>query len=178
MRVFVRLLSTLLGLALAAAGVLLALEVAWQWWRPQDAPLLVPWPSWRDALEGTGWDSTTVRVVAIIVAVAGLVLLFTASAARRRDVRLTDPAPGVTVTTSPRSLARVVGQHVRAQENVTSASVTASARKIRVRATSTLESEQELRPRLAESVSGLVGDLPLVRRPKVSVVVDSPRDRR
>ncbi|MFF5991872.1 DUF6286 domain-containing protein [Prauserella flavalba] len=178
MRVLVRLLSTLLGLAVAAAGALLALEVAWQWWRPADAPLAVPWPAWRDALANTGWDSFSVRVAAIVVAVSGLVLLLASAVARRRDVRLTDPATDVSVTTSPRSLARVVGTHVRAQDNVTSASVTASARKVRVRASSTFESEEQLRPRLTQSVTGLIADLPLVRRPKVSVVVDSPRDRR
>ncbi|NBH10308.1 hypothetical protein GTY80_44580, partial [Amycolatopsis sp. SID8362] len=71
-----------------------------------------------------------------------------------------------------------VGLTVRAQDNVAGASVTASARRIRVRAKSTLEAEGELRPRLLETVSALLDDVPLARRPKVTVVVDSPKDRR
>jgi Family of unknown function (DUF6286) len=179
-RLFVRLLSTLLGLAVAAVGALLALEVGWYWWHPARAPvsgLVVPWSRWRDALAAVGWDSFAVRLIAGVVAAAGLVLLVLAATARSRAVRLTDPAVEVSVTTSPRSLARLVGHAVRAQDNVTSASVTASAKRVRVRATSSLEGESELRPRLSAVITDLLGEVPLVRQPKVSVVVDSPKDR-
>ncbi|WET82066.1 DUF6286 domain-containing protein [Amycolatopsis sp. QT-25] len=178
MRLFVRLLSALIGLALAAAGVLLALEVGWGWWRPGRGPLFVPWDDWRDRLAGLSWNAPPVHYLAIAVAVVGLLLIVAAAAAGRRAIRLTDPATEVSVTTSPRSLARLVGVTVRAQENVAGAKVTTTAKKIRVRATSRLETEGELRPRLLKTVSGLLEDVPLVRRPKVSVVVDSPKDRR
>ncbi|WP_290057417.1 DUF6286 domain-containing protein [Amycolatopsis solani] len=178
MRPFVRVLATLLGLAFAAAGALLALEVGWHWWRPDSAPLLVPWPRWQAQLAALGWDAYAVRVGAGVVAAAGLVLVVCAMAAGSRAVRLTDPADGVSVSTSPRSLARLVGLTVRAQDNVAGASVTASARRIRVRAKSVLEAEGELRPRLLETVAALLDDVPLARRPKVTVVVDSPKDRR
>jgi len=177
-RVFVRLLSTLLGLVVAAAGGLLALEVGWHWWRPADAPLLLPWPAWRDRLSELTWDRSPVPLIAAIVAVAGLALIVATLSARRRTVRMTDPATGVSVTTSPRSLARLVGHRVRAEDNVNGASVTATAKKVRVRATSRLETENQLRPRLRESVGELLSEVPLARRPKVSVVVDSPKDRR
>ncbi|MFD2396075.1 DUF6286 domain-containing protein [Prauserella oleivorans] len=75
-------------------------------------------------------------------------------------------------------MARLVGRHVRAQDNITGATVTASRRRVRVRARSTLEAEHEVRPRVAGSVSALLADIPLVTPPKVSVVVDSPKDRR
>jgi hypothetical protein len=177
-RPFVRLVSTLLGLAFAAAGALLALEVGWHWWRPDAGPLLVPWPRWQARLTALGWDAYAVRVGAGVLAAAGLVLLVCALVAGSRAIRLTDPAGEVSVSTSPRSLARLVGLTVRAQDNVAGASVTASARRIRVRAKSTLETEGELRPRLLATVSALLDEVPLVRRPKVSVVVDSPKDRR
>ncbi|UOZ02451.1 DUF6286 domain-containing protein [Amycolatopsis sp. WQ 127309] len=178
MRLLVRLVSTLLGLAFAGAGILLALEVGWHWWRPGSGPLLVPWPRWQAGLAALGWDAYTVRAGAVVLAVAGLVLLLCALAAGNRAVRLTDPADEVSVSTSPRSLARLVGLVVRAQDNVAGATVTASARRVRVRATSRLETEGELRPRLLETVATLLDDVPLARRPKVSVVVDSPKDRR
>ncbi|MEU0792779.1 DUF6286 domain-containing protein [Amycolatopsis sp. NPDC005961] len=178
MRPLVRLLSTLLALAFAAAGALLALEVGWHWWRPGSGPLVVPWPRWQAELASLGWDAYAVRVGAGVVAAAGLVLLLCALGAGSRAIRLTDPAGEVSVSTSPRSLARLVGLAVRAQDNVAGATVTASARRVRVRAKSTLETEGELRPRLLETVSALLDDVPLVRRPKVSVVVDSPKDRR
>ncbi|MEV6910977.1 DUF6286 domain-containing protein [Amycolatopsis sp. NPDC051071] len=178
MRLFVRLLSALIGLALAAAGVLLALEVGWGWWRPGRGPLFLPWDAWRDRLAELTWGGSSVRLAAIVAGVVGLLLILAAASAGRRAIRLTDPANEVSVTTSPRSLARLVGVTVRAQDNVAGAKVTASAKKIRVRAISRMETEGQLRPRLLETVSGLLDEVPLVRRPKVSVVVDSPKDRR
>jgi hypothetical protein len=176
-RMFVRLISVLVALAVATSGALLALEVGWHWWRPASGPLLVPWPAWRTQLAQLGWDSYAVRLTAGIGAAAGLVLMVCALAARNTAVRLTDPADEVSVTTSPRSLARLVGRRVRGVDNVTGATVTASAKKIRVRAISRLEAEAGLRPELRESVGELLGDLPLAREPRVSVVVDSRKDR-
>jgi hypothetical protein len=177
-RPLVRLLSALLGLAFAAAGALLALEVGRHWWRPGAGPLVVPWPRWQAGLAALSWDSGAVRAGAVVLAAAGLVLVLCALAAGNRGVRLTDPAGEVSVSTSPRSLARLVGLAVRAQDNVAGATVTASARRIRVRATSRLETEGELRPRLLRTVTTLLDDVPLARRPQVTVVVDSPKDRR
>ncbi|SDC43514.1 DUF6286 domain-containing protein [Actinokineospora iranica] len=177
MRVLVRILTLLLGLALAGVGALLAVEVAWTWARPVQGPLLVPWPQWRDRLAELTWQSGSVRLVAAAVAVAGLLLLLFAATARRKDVALLDPGPGITVRTSPRSLARIVGARVRAEENVAAASVTATPKRVRVRAVSGLETEAHLRPRLLDVVAATLADLPLTRKPKVSVVVDSPKDR-
>ncbi|MDQ3403440.1 MAG: alkaline shock response membrane anchor protein AmaP [Actinomycetota bacterium] len=177
MRVFVRILSLLLGIALAAAGVLLALEVAWAWAQPGSGSLLVPWNDWRARLADLNWESTSVRIVAAITAAVGLILLLMAFSARTRDISLRDPGPGITVRTSPRSLARIVGSRVRAEDNVSAASVTATAKHVRVRATSRLATEAQLRPRLLDVVRETLDDLPLARAPKVTVVVDSPKDR-
>lgn len=178
MRVLLRLLSPLLGVAVAAAGALLAVEAGWVLTRPRAAPLLVPWPVWRDWLAGYAWSDTTVVVAGGALAVLGVALLALAAGARRHDVRLTDPSDDVTVVTSPRSLARMVGHRVRAEDGVRSASVTASARRIRVRVTSGLSTEAQLRPALTARVDELVADLPLARKPRVQVVVGSPKDRR
>lgn len=177
MRVLTRFLSALLGLAVVAAGGLLALEVGGQWWRPHDAPVLVPWPSWRARLAEIPWQSGELRLIAGIIVATGVVLVLVALAARGTAIPLRDPATEVSVTTSPRSIARVVGQRVRAENDVTGASVTATARKVRVRATSRMRTENQLRPLLTTVVQDLLDDLPLQNRPKVSVVVDSPKDR-
>lgn len=178
MRVLIRVLSCLLDLVLAAAGALVAVEVGWGWLNPGSGPLLVPWPQWRDRLAEVDWRHGDVQLVSWITAAAGLVLLLMSLSARRKGVALRDPAEHVTVSTSPRSLARIVGVRVRAEDNVVGASVTATAKRVRVRATSRLESEEQLQPRLLEVVRTTVADLPLVRLPRVTVVVDSPRDRR
>lgn len=178
MRVFVRILAGLLGLGLAALGVLLAIEVGWAWLRPTRDPLLVPWRRWREYLDALTWSSTSVRMVAGGLVGVGLLLMLIAATARRRYVRLRDPASEVSVVTSPRSLAHIVERRVREQNNVTSVAVTATAAKIRVRAASGLESNAELRLRLLDIVKSTVDDLPLARTPRVIVVVNSPSDRR
>ena len=56
MRVLLRLLAPLLGLGLAAVGLLLVIEVVAAWVRPAAGRgLLVPWPQWRAALESLSW---------------------------------------------------------------------------------------------------------------------------
>ncbi|MCK2240489.1 MULTISPECIES: DUF6286 domain-containing protein [unclassified Crossiella] len=177
MRLIVRLLSTLLGLALAGAGGLLAVEFAWAAWKPGQHAL-VPWRDWADRLGSVDWTATPTRLVAGGLVLLGLILVWAATGARRRDVRLADPAPEVTVTTSPRSLARLVGTRVRAQDGVHAATVTASRAKVRVRASSRLLAKDELRPKVLEVTRTVVTDLPLPRTPKVSVVVASPKERR
>lgn len=179
MRILLRLLVPLFGLAVAAAGALLALEAGWALARPDAGVLLAPWPAWRDSLATYSWSDIPVLVGGGVLALAGLLLMLMAARARRRDVRMVDPTDDVTVVTSPRSLARMIGQRVREEGGVNAASVTATRRKVRVRATaSRLRSEAELGPALISQVTELVSDLPLARMPQVHVVVRSPKDRR
>ncbi|ODU01855.1 MAG: hypothetical protein ABS81_19515 [Pseudonocardia sp. SCN 72-86] len=188
MRVLVRILAPLLGLALAAIGVLGVVEVVTAWIQPDRGGdgLLVPWRAWQRALDTQLWATTPVKITGIVVAVVGLLLLIAAFAARRHDVPLRPPAPHVTVTTSPQALARMVGRRVRASDAVTGASVTASRRAVSVRAEGWDGSpgsqdppgdsvEPVDTPRLADSVradvESLLDDLPLATRPRVAVSV-------
>jgi hypothetical protein len=172
MRVLLRLLAPLLGLALAAAGLLLAIEVIAAWVRPTaDRGLLVPWPQWRAALESLSWDARPVTVVAVAVAVLGLLLLLIGLLARRTDIVLDPPAPEITVTTSPRVLARMVGCRVRAAEDVAGAAVTASRRRVAVTAHGWTEPDAQLRASVEARVQELLDELPLRHRPRVTVRV-------
>ncbi|ROP37405.1 DUF6286 domain-containing protein [Saccharothrix texasensis] len=165
MRVLLRVLSPLLGVALAGAGALLVVVVARQW-SGRGWP---PWPDWS-------WADRPVLPIGACLAVGGLFLLVVASRAGVSQVPLDDPADGVRVVTTPTSLARVVGHRVRAEDGVADVAVTASRRRVRVRVTSRLHGEASLRPRLLEVARGAVDDLPMSARPKVSVVVISPKD--
>jgi hypothetical protein len=170
MRILLRVLSPLLGLAVAALGFFVALEIIWAWVYPADVPLTLPWPAWQATLQEWTWASTPVRLVAAGLVVAGLLLLVVALRAGRREVGLTNPGPEITVTTSPRSLARLVGHRVRGLDHVASASVTATPRKVSVRAVSRQPAEAAT-PRITDAVHTLLSGLPLARIPQVSVVV-------
>jgi len=171
MRVLLRILAPLLGLALAAAGVLLVIEVVAAWVRtPATAGVIVPWPDWQATLTTLTWNQLPVAPIAIGVAVAGFLLLLIGLLARRADIPLDSPGDEVAVTTSPRVLARIVGTRVRATDDVAAASVTASARRIAV-AAEAWDEPGDLRATVAERVDTLLDELPLRRRPRVAVTV-------
>jgi hypothetical protein len=172
MRILLRLLSPLLGLAVAALGVLVALEVIWAWVRPADGSLVLSWPAWQATLQGWNWTSTPVRLIAAGLITVGLLFLMLALGANRREVRLINLAPDVTVTTSPRSLARLVGHQVRELDHVASASVTATPRKVWVRAASQQPADAA-RSGITDTVQSLLSDLPLARTPQVRVAVSN-----
>ena len=174
MRLLMRLLFPLLGLVVALVGLALAVETVTLWVAPTSSPLVVPWPSWLEDLSSLTWQSGALKVVAVLVGVVGLFVLLLGLTARRRDVYLTDPVPEVTVITSPRSLARAVGHEVRSHDDVVSASVVASARKIIVKA-ATLDAPDGVRSSVRERVDELLTRLPLAVRPKVSVSVSVNR---
>nr|WP_255426481.1 DUF6286 domain-containing protein [Pseudonocardia sp. C8] len=164
-----RVLAPLVSLAVAAAGALLVVEVVAAWVSPgSGAGLLVPWRDWRTTAGNVLWADTPVLWLAIAAIVAGVVLLVVGLLARRHDVALTSPSPGLTVTTAPRVLARLVGGRVRAVDAVTAATVTASARSVSVRArgrgeTTTVADEARA------AASGVLDALPLARRPRLTV---------
>jgi hypothetical protein len=170
MRVLLRILAPLLGLALAAAGVLLAIEVVAAWVVPAATTgLLVPWPDWRATLENLTWADDPVPGIAIGVAVAGLLLVLLGLSARRSDVHLDAPSPEIAVTTAPRVLARLVGTRVRATDDVAGAAVTASARKVSVTAQAWGDPTPELRDTVRSRIDELLDELPLRHRPRVGV---------
>lgn len=174
MRLLLRVLAPLLALLLAVAGLALVVETVTAWVAPSSSPLVVPWPAWRSAIEGLTWQSGSVRAVAIVVGVVGLFVLVLGLVARRHDVFLADPVPEVTVTTSPRSLARAVGHEVRSHDDVVSASVVASSSKITVKA-ATLDPAEEVRAAIRDRVTEMLVRLPLARRPRIAVSVTTTK---
>jgi hypothetical protein len=176
-RVLLRVLAPLLGLALAVVGVLVVLEVLAAWLRPRISAtgLVVPWPDWYASLGATPWSATAVWIGALVSAVVGLLLILVGLLARRTDIAVDGPAPEVSVTTSPRVLARLVGRRVRSADDVAGASVTASRRRVRVAAEAWSDAGQELHDSVRARVEELLDELPLRHRPTVTV---STHDRK
>jgi hypothetical protein len=171
-RVLLRVLAPLLGLAVAVVGVLVLLEVVAAWVRPDEGEgLVLPWPEWFAALGQTAWTDAPVPGIAIGVAVLGLLLVLVGLLARRHDIAVDGPAPAITVTTSPRVLARIVGRRVRTADDVAAASVTASRRRVSVAAEAWSDAGPELADSVRARVEGLLDEVPLHRRPRVTVTV-------
>ena len=179
MRVLLRVLAPLLGLAVAVVGVLVVLEVAAAWVRPGSAAaLVVPWPDWYAALGRISWNDAPVPGIAIGAAVVGLLLLLVGLLARRADIELDGPAPEITVTTSARVLARFVGRRVRGTDDLAAASVMASRRRVLVAAEAWSEATPDLRDSVRARVEDLLDELPLHHRPRVAVTVQERKGPR
>lgn len=176
MRGLVRLAAALAGLVVAAFGGLLVVEVVAGWLAPGATGVLQPWLQVRSALTGLSWNQVPVLVTAAVVAVVGVVLLVLGSAAGRREIRLEEPAPLVTVTTDPRSVARLVGHRVQEDEAVSSASVDANRKRVRVRAVGRYAQLGDTRSRLAEAARSTVSELPIQRSPRVSVSISPAKE--
>lgn len=170
MRIALRMLSPLLGLTLAAFGFLAALEVMWAWMWPSAGPLVVPWPTWLASLEQWNWVSAPVRLIAVGLIGVGLLVLVLDLRTDHRALWLINPAPEVTVTISPRSLARLVARRVRELDHVSSASVTATPHKVSVRAASRQPGDAATSG-ITDAVRLLLSELPLAHIPQVSVTV-------
>ncbi|MEJ8277873.1 DUF6286 domain-containing protein [Pseudonocardia spirodelae] len=169
MRVLLRVLAPLVSLGVAALGVLLVVEVVVAWaGRVSGAGLLVPWRDWRTTLQNTLWTAQPVLWIAVAGIVAGALLLAIGLLARRHDVALDSPSPGLSVSTAPRVLARLVGTRVRAADAVSAASVTASAGSVVVRARGRGDTA-EIRDSARAAASGVLDALPLARRPRLTV---------
>jgi hypothetical protein len=178
-RVLLRVLASLLGLAVALVGVLVLLEVVAASLRPGGTGgLVVPWPYWYAALVETAWADDPVPAVAIGVAVLGLLLVLLGLLARRHDIAVDGPAPEITVTTSPRVLARLVGRRVRTADGVAAASVTASRRRVTVAAQAWNDAGPELAGSVRDRVESLLDEIPLHRRPRVTVTVQGRKGPR
>lgn len=171
MRVLLRVLAPLLGLAVAAAGVLVVIEVVAAWIRtPATAGVVVPWPDWQVALSQVAWRDQPVPGIAVGVAVVGLLLVLVGLLARRGDIGLVGPDGDLTATTSTRVLARLVGTRVRAAEDVATASVTASRRRVTVQVEA-WDDGSDPRENVVGRIATLLDELPLRRRPRVAVSV-------
>ena len=179
MRVLLRVLAPLLGLAVALVGVLVLLEVVAASVRPDDGDgLVVPWPDWYATLGRVAWSDAPVPGIAIGTAVLGLLLVLVGLMARRPDIAVDGPAPEITVTTSARVLARLVGRRVRAADDIAAASVTASGRRVAVAAEAWNDADPELADRVRAHVEGLLDEVPLRRRPRVTVTVQDRKGPR
>jgi len=175
MRVLLRILAPVLGLGLAAVGAVLVAEVVAAWVWSAGPGLLVPWSAWRAAVEDIRWREPAVPLAALAVAVLGLLLVLLGLLARRNDIVLIGRGVDTTVTTSPRVLARLVGRRVRAADAVAAASITATARKVHVRAQGRDRAGPGLRETVHVEVDGVLDELSLARRPRVTVTVQESR---
>jgi hypothetical protein len=164
------LLSLLLAAALAAAGIVVAVEIALA--GLGDSHWLLPWPDWyRWAVDHT-WTATPVAVTCWALAVVGLILLVFALAPYRPLTLEARPySPDVVSLVRRASLERSLQRAAQAIDGIVGAGVKVTRHTVRIKARSNRRDVAGLRDDVAQSVSARLDMLHLVPPPQVRVQV-------
>jgi hypothetical protein len=174
-----RVLAALLSLALIAAGALLIIEVIAD--RVSRRASVVDWHPAYAWAERTTWNQGSVRVVCVLLIVAGLVLLIAELKPARVSRLAADPAQagaaGIDTAYTRRGLAAAVRSAVTGVDGVRGASVKVKRRKVTVAATAAAQDKaaaRSLRDPVSDAVRQRLSALHLRRAPSVSVRI-TPR---
>ncbi len=173
MRAFNRLLSVLLAVAIAVAGVLTVIEIIAAAFHKD--PVVVKWKGLVGDLATTQWKEAGPRVAAAVLIVVGLLLLlFALRRGKPATVGLTTSAEDVDMTTTRRSLQRSLGSNAAAVDGIHEARAKVKRRKIVIsaRATSGLD-KSEAKDRLTSEVQQRLDALSLSERRRLVVKVTS-----
>ena len=176
MRVFERLLSLLLAVAVVVGSLLLAVEVVWA--ALGKSPLLIPWQSTYDRGSSDTWDSAPVRIAAVVLLVVGLLLLLAELKPRRTPrLQLTGTDPSFDAAVTRRSLRSALLNAAKQVDGISGAKAKVSKRRAKVTATSRLgsvETAQSLTGELETALRERLDSLQLARTPRLRARV-TPR---
>ncbi|MDQ1630904.1 MAG: hypothetical protein QOJ32_2326 [Frankiaceae bacterium] len=174
MRAANRLISVLLAVAIAVAGVLTVIEIVAA--ALDKEPVFVKWKGLVDDLSTTEWKTAAPRVAAGVLIVLGLLLLFFAlRRGKPATVPLTTSASDVDMTTTRRSLQRSLGSNASDVDGIHDASAKVKRRKIVIKAQTTAGvPKAEAKSRLGDAIQQRLDTLSLAERRRVVVKVSSP----
>ncbi len=164
-----RLLGALLGLAIAALGLLLALEAGGRL-LDRGSFVLVDYSSVVDDLSGRPWSDGLVRVTAAATVLVGLLVLV--AALRRPPRPLLMQAPdGLRCEIPPGEVARVLEITAGRVSGVRSSKARVRSRTARVTASTRLRDTSDLEQQVADACSGRLDALMLERQPRTRVSI-------
>lgn len=170
MRTFSRLVAVVLALALAAGGLLVAIEIVLA--GVGAGPWVVPYESWYVDGRSTMWDAAGVRRVFVLILILGVVLLLS-GLLRRRPLSLSLSTRHELVGTSVarRSLERSLSRAATSVEGVERATSSATDTRARVVATSSGHETGDLEELVTAAVNERLGRLRLAGQPHPDVSV-------
>jgi hypothetical protein len=172
MRLTNALVSLVLAVALAAAGIVVAVEIALA--GLGDDRWLLPWSNWYRWLLDHNWTETAVAVTCWGLCAVGVILLILA-VARYRPVALeaTPYDPDVASSIRRSSLERSLQRTAQSTDGVANAGVKVSRHSVRIKARSNRRDIAGLRDDIAHSVGVRLDGLRLVAPLQVRVQVVS-----
>ena len=174
MRVANRVLAAVLGLALFAGGLLIAVEIVVAGFDRR--PWVVPHDDWYTSARRRTWESAPPRWIFIGLVVAGLALLVSQLTRRRPSTLALEPG-SVPADLARRSLERSLVREASRVDGVAAAKAKISGDRVEVVATSNRRQTDDLGPRVTEALDRRMGALRLARPPAVQVKVHGRTSR-
>ena len=175
MRLLNRPLAFILAVALAAASIIVIIEVLAA--AAHTRPVVMHWPTWYHWAETTRWDAQVIRVwSAVLIAIGVLILAMELKPRRiiRLPLRSGDQAIDAALTRS--GLAGTLRAAATSIDGITGATVTVRRRRVRVAAKSAARGRSTagaLKDPVTQAVRGRLDDLGLYRPPRLKVRVIS-----
>lgn len=172
-----RILAALLALALIAGGMLLVVEVIAE--RVGSSPVLARWDIAYSWGQQTTWDAGVIRIVCIVMAIVGLVLLIAElkrPAVKR--LKVAHAADNVDIAYTRRGVASAVKGAATGVDGVRSASASVGRRSVKVNATASAtegSAAKSLTQPVTSAVQKQVNDLKLDPSPRVQVTMRARR---
>ncbi len=167
MRATNRLIAILLGIALTAALVLVAVEIVLA---RLDRSEVTPWHRWYRTIRATTWNASGTRVAFGILAGVGLILLFFQLWRRRPVVLALDDRPDLApATVRRRHLERALTGDTSHLDGVASSRVRAKRRRVDVDARTNRINPGDLEQRLHAAVDERITSLGLTEQLPVNV---------
>ena len=178
MRLLNRPLAFILAVALAAASIILIIEVIA--FATHASPALVPWPAWYHWAEATRWDRLVVRVwSAILIAIGVLLLALELKPRRITRLSLHSGYDATDAALTRSGLAGTLRGAAISIDGITSAAVTVRRRRAWVSAKSAARGRAAagaLKDPVTQAARTRLEDLNLDRPPRLKVRVH-PRRR-
>lgn len=178
MRFVNRILAALLAVGLIIGGLLLIVEVIAQ--RVGSAPVLVRWDSAYQWSSKMTWESNTLRIVFIVMAVVGSILLIAElKRAAIKRLRVASSADNVDIAYTRRGVATAVKAAAASIDGVRGTSAVVAKKSVRVVATA-FSTEAAAAKSLTQSVNDAVqkqiNDLNLDPSPRANVTMRARRN--
>lgn len=171
MRTFDRVAAVVLALVGFAAGILLAVEIAYRA-LGNTGHLLIPYEPVAAFVRGNAWSSSVVIVIAVVLVVVGLVLLIAELKPRQPGLLvMNSPHPDVTAALPRKSIGRVVEAAVADVPGVDHTSTQVRGRKVVLTAHTPLTEPGDLQSVVDRQAGQALAALNLRRTPSLSVRV-------
>ena len=175
MRLFNRLLATLLAGALAVFSAIVAVEIILGYYFDRD-PGSCRGTVWYRRSQELTWSDRSVVITFVLIGIAGILLL--ALQLWRRPplaLPLEDTTPDVHTEINRRSLEHVLARAALSVDGVSGAHVRSRRRRVTVHATTQRRQPGDLRDRVHASAASVLTGLRLQKQPRLAVDVDSRR---